>query len=162
MEFHIRPRSKACAISGGPFSPGDTCWSALVEQDGKLVRQDISQAAWEGPPENCVGHWQTEIPPENCEGQRKLDTESLFDYFVQLSEQPNNTERDYQYVLALLLIRKRRLVLDDNIEIDDRPAMRLTGSAGEGPFDVLETELSDEQVESLQNQLFGTPTKAGA
>ena len=160
MDFHFRTRAKACSVSGEPFAAGDICWSVLVHEDGKLARKDISNAAWEGPPEGCVGHWKTEIPHDVTSTKPKLDADSLFDYFVQLSEQPNNTERDYQYVLALLLLRKRRLILDDTVEIDDRPTMRLIGSSGEGPFDVPEAELSDEQIDTLQQQLFGTAPKA--
>ena len=87
----------------------------------------------------------------------------MLQYFTQLCESPNHVEQDYQYVLALMLLRKRRLILEENIEIDDQPAMRLIGTAGEGPFEVIERELSDEQVSLLQNQLFGiTPETQAA
>jgi len=160
MDFNIRPLSKSCAVTGDDLQPGQICWSVLSEVDGKLVRQDISAAAWQGPPENSVGHWQVEIPEDPNAGKRRLDTESLFEYFVQLTESPNNVERDYQYVLALLLLRKRRLILESEIEIDDQPGMRLIGSGSEGPFDVLERQLSDDQVGQLQEQLFGISGEA--
>ena len=54
----------------------------------------------------------------------------------------------------MLLLRKRRLVLEEVVEFDDRPTMRLVGSAGEGPFDVPEEELNEDQIERLQQQLF--------
>jgi len=160
MDFNIRPLSKSCAVTGDDLQPGQKCWSVLTEVDGKLVRQDISAAAWDGPPENSLGHWQVEIPEDPQAGKRRLDTESLFEYFVQLTESPNNVERDYQYVLALLLLRKRRLILDADIEIDDQPGMRLIGSGSEGPFDVAERELTDDQVAELQEQLFGISGQA--
>ena len=160
MDFNIRPLGKNCASSGEPLEPGKECWSVLIEVDGKLVRQDISMDAWTGPPEGAIGFWQSEIPVDPNAGKKKLDTQSLFDYFVQLSESPNTIELDYQYVLALLLLRKRRLTLEQTITIDDMPAMRLTGNGGEGPFEVLERELSDEQVTQLQHQLFGVSAEA--
>ncbi|MFZ9091580.1 MAG: hypothetical protein ACO3FE_16000, partial [Planctomycetaceae bacterium] len=63
---------------------------------------------------------------------------------------------------ALLLMRKKRLVLDEVIEIDDQPVMRLSGSGGEGPFDVSEEELSEQEVGQLQQQLFQRPNSAAA
>ena len=63
-------------------------------------------------------------------------------------------QQQYRYVLALLLLRKRRLILEEVVEVDDRPAMRLAGSAGEGPFDVPEEELSEDEIGRLQHQLF--------
>lgn len=160
MDFNIRPISKVCALTGQLLEPGQMCWSVILEVDGKLVRDDISMAAWDGPPENAIGHWQCEIPANANAGKKKLDTQSLFEYFVQLTESPNIVEQDYQYVLALLLLRKRRLILEDSITVDDLPAMKLIGNGGEGPFEVIERELSDEQIIKLQNQLFTPESEA--
>lgn len=140
--------------------PGQKCWSVVTEADGKLVRHDISTEAWTGPPEGAIGHWQCQIPADANAGKKKLDTQSLFEYFVQLTESPNTVELDYQYVLALLLLRKRRLVLEESITVDDLPAMRLIGTGGEGPFEVVERELSDDQITKLQNQLFTPESEA--
>lgn len=162
MDYNIRPISKTCAATGEPLVPGQQCWSVITESDGKLVRLDYSANSWQGPPEGSLGHWQCEIPADADAGRRKIDADSLFDYFIQLCESPNIVEQDYQYVLALLLLRKRRLILEDSIEIDDQPAMRLIGSAGEGPFEVIERELSDDQITDLQAQLFGGPSETAA
>lgn len=162
MDYNIRPISKTCAATGEALVPGEKCWSVITEADGKLVRLDYSANAWQGPPEGSLGHWQCLVPADADAGRRKIDADSLFDYFIQLCESPNIVEQDYQYVLALLLLRKRRLILEDSIEIDDQPAMRLVGSGGEGPFEVIERELSDDQITDLQAQLFGGPTETAA
>ncbi len=162
MDFNIRPISKVCSSTGEPLVPGERCWSVLVEIDGRLVRQDISSKSWNGAPENSIGHWQCVVPADKDAGQRKLDPDSLLEYFVQLCESPNNVELDYQYVLALLLLRKKRLILEDSITIDEQPGMRLVGVGGEGPFDVMERELTEEQIAQLQSQLFGGATEEAA
>ncbi len=156
MEFNIRPAAKCCAKTGLPFRAGDVCWSMLVEKDGQMVRQDFSSAAWDGPPPEAIGHWRSVIAASTVTSRPKLDADSLFDYFLQLSDSPNIVQQQYRYVLALLLLRKRRLVLEEVVEFDDRPTMRLVGSAGEGPFDVPEEELNEEQIDRLQQQLFDT------
>ncbi len=154
MEFNIRPAAKCCAKTGEPFRSGDVCWSILIEKDGLLVRQDFSAAAWEGPPPDAIGHWRSEIAEVSDSRRPKLDADSLFDYFLQLSDSPNIVQQQYRYVLALLLLRKRRLMLEEVVEFDDRPTMRLVGSGGEGPFDVPEEVLNEEQIDRLQQQLF--------
>lgn len=156
MDFNIRPVAKSCSQSGRTFQPGESCWSVLVEQDGRLVRQDFSVDAWHGPPSGAIGHWRCTIPAAVEQNRIKLDPDSLFDYFLQLNDSPNYVQQQYRYVLALLLLRKRRLILEDVLQIDERPAMRLVGSGGEGPFDVPEEELSEEQIDRLQHQLFET------
>lgn len=155
MDFNIRPISKVCAATGADLEPGGVCWSVLVQENGKLVRHDYSVDAWNGPPDEAVGHWQCEVPAGTVTGRQLLDPDSLLEYFMQLCESPNEVERDYQYVLALLLLRKKRLILEESIEVDDQPAMRLIGVGGEGPFEVVERELTDEQIIQLQDQLFG-------
>lgn len=162
MDFNVRPISKHCAGTGEPLVPGSKCWSVLREVDGKLVREDFSADAWNGPPEGAIGSWRCTVPADAEAGRPKLDADSLFDYFVQLAESPNTVEQDYQYVLALFLLRKRRLILEDTIEIDDQPAMRLIGSGGEGPFDVVERDFTEEQMTAFQQQLFGTVVDTAA
>lgn len=154
MDFNIRPVAKACAESGRAFRPGDSCWSVLFEKDGELVRQDFSEEVWNGPPVGAIGHWRCMVPESTDNGRPKFDPNSLFDYFLQLSDSPNMVQQQYRYVLALLLLRKRRLILEEVLEVDDRPTMRLVGSGGEGPFDVAEEELSEDQIDRLQHQLF--------
>jgi hypothetical protein len=155
MEFNFRPLAKSCAKSGRTFRPGEQCWSVLVDRDGQLVRQDFSLDAWSGPPEGAVGHWRSQVPEAVENNRPRLDADSLFESFVQLCDSPNIVQQQYRYVLALLLLRKRRLILEEVIEVNDRPAMRLVGSGGEGPFDVVEEDLNEEQVERLQAQLLG-------
>lgn len=162
MDFNIRPLAKACARTGRLFQPGDTCWSALIEKDGRLVREDYCAEGWQGPPDGAIGYWKTVISGSADHQRPKLDADSLFDYFVQLSDSPNVVQQQYRYVLALLLMRKRRLILEEVVVIDDIPTMRLIGSSSEGPFDVPEQDLSEEQIRRLQQQLFESGRNAAA
>ena len=162
MDFNVRPIGKSCAQSGKLFQPGETCWSVLLEQDGKLVRQDLSADVWQGPPEGAIGHWKCIIPEGSESSRLKLDADSLFDYFLQLNDSPNSIQQQYRYVLGLLLLRKRRLILEEVHYDEDRPVMRLVGSGGEGPFDVPEEELSEDQIQRLQHQLFESGRNAAA
>lgn len=161
MDLNLRPIGKICAGSGEPLAGGSECWSVLLEVDGKLVRKDYSSDTWSGPPEGALGFWQCRVPVEDESAQRKIDADALFDYFLLLCESPNRAEREYQYVLALLLLRKKRLILEESLNVDDRNVMRVIGSGGEGPFDVEECELSDQQITDFQQQLYsGLPEQA--
>ena len=163
MDFNVRPVGKICAASGQELAAGESCWSVLVEQDGRIVRLDYSDASWSGPPDGVIAYWQNLVPDRASGAAPKLDTDSLFEYFVQLCESPNKVEQDYQYVLALLLMRKRRLLLEESIIVDDHEAMRLIGTSGEGPFEVLERDFSESRIMELQDQLFsGSAVKRGS
>lgn len=122
------------------------------------MRLDYSEESWTGPPEGVIGYWQSVVPDRTAGAVPRLDPDSLFEYFVQLCESPNQTEQDYQYVLALLLLRKRRLLLEETMVVDGHEAMRLIGTGGEGPFDVVERDLSESRIKELQDQLFAGAT----
>jgi len=151
MDFNVRPVAQTCASTGKKLTPGRPCWSVLVEKDGRIVRLDYSEESWSGPPDGIIGYWECLIPEKPSPA---MDLDALFTYFLQLCESPNSVELDYQYVLALLMMRKRRLILEDSLEMDGQPTLRLIGAGGEGPFDVVERELSDARIEELQNQLY--------
>jgi hypothetical protein len=154
MEFNVRPVAKTCASTGEELAPGCPCWSVLIEEDGRIARYDYSPQAWTGPPDGVIGYWECMVPDRTTGPAQVFDTDSLFTYFLQLCESPNKVEQDYQYVLALLLLRKRRLLLEESVFVDGEPTMRLIGAKGEGPFDVVERDLPDGRIEELQNQLF--------
>ena len=154
MEFNIRPAAKCCAKTGQPFRSGDVCWSILIEKTACWCVRTSAARPGKGHRRKRLVTGGSQIAESTDTSRPKLDADSLFDYFLQLSDSPNIVQQQYRYVLALLLLRKRRLVLEEVVEFDDRPTMRLVGSAGEGPFDVPEEELNEEQIERLQQQLF--------
>jgi hypothetical protein len=161
MDFNIRPLGKTCAATGQPLESGQQCWSVLIEREGRLVREDYSAEGWQGPPKDAIGHWCCQVP-EAVESKRPrlMNTDALFEYFQDLDESPNKIQQQYRYVLALLLLRKRRLTLEHVENVDDQPTMRLTGTGGEGPFHVVEENLEESQIHALQEQLFDSSRAA--
>lgn len=155
MDYHIKPAGRTCAVTGRAFRPGEWCWSVLLEKSGDLVRQDISEEAWTGVPEGAVGYWRCLAGGVAESVRPKLTADALFQTFLQLYESPNRVQQQYRYILTLLLLRKRRLILEEVLEQDEGPVMRLSGSAGEGPFEIPEEELSETEMLRLQQQLMG-------
>ncbi|MFO0805973.1 MAG: hypothetical protein U0791_22945 [Gemmataceae bacterium] len=56
-EYDIQGPTRVCAASGRELKPGDRFHGVLVEEDGKLVRRDYAEEAWNGPPEQKIAHW---------------------------------------------------------------------------------------------------------
>ena len=74
-------------------------------------------------------------------------------YFEQLYESPNQVQEKFLYVLALFLVQKRRLKLDGSRNEDEASYLQLTGTHGEGSFDIRDQNLDESEVEQLQQQL---------
>lgn len=153
MDYHLKPIGRTCAATGKELEPGTLCHSVLVEREGRLERLDFSDEAWSGPPDDALAHWTCIVPEQAEERPAKLDPEALLRYFEQLSEDPNPAEEKLRYVLALWLLQKRRLVLDGSREEDGIEYLQLSGSRGEGPFEVRDQHLTDEEIATLEKDL---------
>lgn len=153
MEYHFKPMGRTCAATGQELVPGTLCHSVVVERDGELIRLDFSEDGWTGPPDGSVGHWRC-LAPEPAEPKpRVLDPEALMQYFEQLSEDGNPVQEKFRYVVALLLLQKRRLRLDGSRLDGEIEYLQVIGSHGEGPFEVREQPLQPDEIESLQREL---------
>jgi hypothetical protein len=153
VEYHVKPIGKTCAVSGAELVPGRGCYSALVEQDGQLVRLDYSEEGWAGPPPGAIGYWKCIVPQPEAPKARPLDPDALLRYLEQLSEDANPAQEKFRYVLALLLLQKRRLRIEGARQDGEIEYLELIGTHGEGPFVVRDHHLADEEIEQLQHDL---------
>jgi len=153
MDYHLKPLGKSCSATGKEFVPGETVHSIIIEENGQLVRLDYSEDGWEGPPESTVGEWKLQVPEPAAQGPKKIDPDALMQYFEQLYESPNQVQEKFLYVLALFLVQKRRLKLDGSRNEDEVSYLQLTGTHGEGNFEIRDQNLDESEVEQLQQQL---------
>ncbi|QDT42985.1 hypothetical protein Pan241w_30800 [Gimesia alba] len=153
MDYHLKPLGKACSSTGKEFTPGETVHSVIIEQNGQLLRLDFSQDGWTGPPEGVVGEWKCQVPEPAAQGTKKIDPDALMQYFEQLYEAPNQVQEKFLYVLALFLVQKRRLKLEGSREEDQVFYLQLSGTHGEGSFEIRDQNLEESEIEQLQNQL---------
>lgn len=153
MEYHFRPIGKTCAATGKDLVPGTVCHSAVVERDGQLMRLDYSAEGWQGPPPDAIGSWKCLVPQPASTSVQALDPEALMRCFEQLSEDSNPSQDRFRYVLALLLLKKRRLKLEGTREDGDIVYLEVIGSQGEGPFEIPDQQLPPHEIEELQKSL---------
>ncbi|QDT63980.1 hypothetical protein [Calycomorphotria hydatis] len=153
MDYHFRPLGTNCSATGERLAPGSQCRSVLIDHDGKQVRHDFALTAWDGPPEGTIGHWLCMVPKADRHESTLPDADQLMQEFEQLDTDGGHANLEQlRYGLALMLIRQKRLELDDTIIDGDMEILQLIGSRGEGPFRVPNLRLSDEEITALQQQ----------
>lgn len=153
MDYHLKPLGKTCAATGEPLAPGSRCYSVVVEEEGQLVRKDYSEEGWSGPPEGTVGLWRCQVPEAQPEKPKTIDPESMMQYFEQLVEDANPAQARLCYVLALFLLQRRRLQLDGSRTEGATEYLQLSGSHGEGPYEIVDQQLSQDEITRLQAEL---------
>ncbi len=153
MDYQFKSIGKTCAATGQPLQPGSRSHSVLVDRDGQMLRLDFSEDGWTGPPEDAVGEWITVVPDDSSKSQ-EIDSDSLMTYFEQLCEEPNPGHDRMRYVLAILLLKKRRLRLEGSRRDDDgNDFLQLHGTHAEGEFEIPDQALDEEEITSLQAAL---------
>jgi hypothetical protein len=151
MDYQLKPLGKTCAATGQPLAPGHVCHSVVLERDGRFVRMDYSDAGWKGPPANAIGYWKSRVPaPQH---PHRVDPAALMRYFEQLSEESSPLQETSRFVAALLLLKLRRLKLDDVRRDDDGEFLQLSGTHGEGSFEVRHLQIPEAELAELQQHL---------
>ncbi len=156
QDYNVKPIGRTCAGTGEELVPGSLCHSVLVDSNGELARLDFSEAGWVPPPAGMVAHWRCEVPEPTTSAKKSLDVDDLMRQFEQLHEEASPSQDKFRYVLALLLLQRRRLRLDGTKTIDEQEFLEVTGTRGEGTFLVPDQQLDDTEVQELQNAVFGT------
>lgn len=156
QDYNVKPVGRVCCGTGEELVPGSLCHSVLMEKDGELVRLDYSEEGWVPSPARLIAHWRCEVPEPATTAKKSLDADDLMRQFEQLTEEASPAQEKFRYVLALLLLRRRRLRLEGTKVIDDQEFLEVTGTRGEGTFLIPDQQLEDAEVQELQNAIFGT------
>lgn len=156
QDYNVKPMGRICAATGQELAPGSLCHSVLVEKNGDLLRFDFSEEGWGEPPAGTIAHWRCEAPEPVTVAKKTLDPQELMRQFEQLSEEASSAHDKFRYVLALLLVQRRRLKLDGAKVIDDQEFLEVTGTRGEGTFLVRDQQLDESELQELQTALFST------
>ncbi|TVS09702.1 MAG: hypothetical protein EA424_26575 [Planctomycetaceae bacterium] len=117
VDFDIQRCSRRCAKSDQEFAPGEVFYSVLIAKGSEIVRYDYSEAAWEGPPDEAIGWWRSQMPEPTARRANWAPNDVMLDYFQQLESQAE--KQDVRYILTLLMIRRRVLRLEDS-EFDEQ------------------------------------------
>jgi hypothetical protein len=115
MDYDVQRCTRHCAISGRELSPGETVFSTLMAEGGRVVRHDYAAESWTGPPEGVLGWWKGQLPARDAKKLHWAPNDVMLQLLEELEDQPEKA--DFRYVLSLLLVR-RRVLRPEEIEHD--------------------------------------------
>jgi hypothetical protein len=128
-------------------------FATLVETDQGLQRLDFCADYWEREKPAVFCYWKTRLPHPDQKKHIFVDDEMLMAFFERLAEETQQEKINFRFVLALVLMRKRRLKYDSSKLVDEKEIWRLR-VAGEKQFvEVTNPHLNEEQIEQLSSQI---------
>ena len=152
--FTLEGLGKVCGVTGRVLSAGDPFRTALFEEKGQLLRRDYAPEAWDGAPPGCIAFWQGRVPRQGSKSPTAIPDEVLFDCFLHMGEPAEPERQKLRYVLALLLMRRRKLRFVDATVEGGSEVMLLRGGKGAESYRVIDPKLTAVELETVQDDLF--------
>jgi hypothetical protein len=153
-DYQIQPNTRRCSITGRELRPGERVYSVLLEEAGRFTRRDYGAEVWNGPPDDAFSFWAGRVIAPDTRKRPPIDDEMLFDCFSRLEDQLEESRVRFRYVLALLLMRRKRLRLDSTRTEDGREVLMFRDVRTVARFAVVNPQLSDVELESVQDEVF--------
>jgi hypothetical protein len=153
-DYEVGRPTRHCAASERELQPGESFYSALIRDGTELRRVDYATEAWQGPPEGSVGWWKSQIPEPGARRPHWAPNDVMLEFFDELADQAE--QEDVRYVLALLLVRRRVMRLEETErDAAGGETLVLYCPRREETYHVPAVQPSAERVDEIQEQLAG-------
>jgi hypothetical protein len=132
---------------------GEEFFGALLETEEGLQRRDFSVDYWEKEKPEVFCFWKTRLPHPEQKKKVFVDDEMLMAFFERLSEETEAERLNFRFVLALILMRKRRLKYEATKVEQGQELWHLRVVGEKRWVDVINPHLEEEQIEQLSEQM---------
>ncbi len=152
-DWEINKPLGQCSGSGRKIEPGEEYYGALVEVEQGLQRRDFCCEFWEREKPQAYCFWKTKLAPPNEKKELFISDDMLVAFFERLANETEPEKVSFRFVLALVLMRKRRLKYDSTKMEDGREIWRLRMTGDKDLVDVVNPHLDEDQIEQLTSQI---------
>jgi hypothetical protein len=154
-QYDLAAPARVCAATSRVLHPGERLVSVLTDEGGTLVRRDYAPDGWSGPPPNAVAHWFGKVPAKDAPRRPAVNEPLLFDCFDHLAGQPEPSKVHFRYVVALLLMRRKKLKFEDVKRTPDGGEVLVVRDTRSGKrVEVPDPRLSEAEIQAVQAEVF--------
>lgn len=152
-EYQMPRRSERCCACDRRFEVGDAIQACLFETPGGYERRDYCVAC-PRPDDVPLAMWRTRRPEPAVPRATPFDREAILAFFRRLAGADTPAKLQLRFVLALLLWRKKVLVLDSSRTSDDgTETWHFTMPKTDNAYDIQRPDLDEARIEQLSAQL---------
>jgi hypothetical protein len=154
-DYQLQAPTRRCHVTGRELRPGEKYFSALLDEAGRFVRRDFAPDAWVGPPENAIGHWAARVPKDGQAPKRPpIDDDLLAECFHRLDGATDPSRVQFRYVVALLLMRRKRFKFEDVTKDAAGETLLLRDTRTGDRHAVADPGLTEEAMAAVQDEVF--------
>jgi hypothetical protein len=153
-DYQIEAITRRCTATGRELRAGEKFFTALLDVGGKFVRQDYSSEAWQGPPPGAFSFWSGRVPAQEPSRRPRIDDDLLFDCLQRLEGQEEADKVNFRYVIALLLMRRKRLKFEEARTAGGQETLCLRCVKTRNLYQVVNPRLTEEQMAAVQDEVF--------
>lgn len=147
-----RPLGECCG-TGKKIQAQEEYYAALVETAEGFERRDFCKEFWLAHRPEVYCYWKTKLAPSRQKRQMFIDDDMLIAFFDRLATETEQERVNFRFVLALVLMRKKRLKYDSSSTERDKEIWRLRVTGEKRIAEVVNPQLSQEQIEQLSSQI---------
>ena len=152
MDYEIQRCTRHCALSDRELAPGEGYYSVLVPEGSAVCRLDYSEEAWDGPPQGALAWWKSRLPTATERRKRWAPNDAMLRFFEELGEVPG--KEDVRYVLALLLVRRRVMRVEEgDPSPEESPMLVLFCPRNGTTYTIAAAAPAAERIEAIQEEL---------
>ena len=157
-DFEIARTAGVCVHCDRQLAEQEEFETTLVCDGAQLVRQDWCLTCWEAAdheqPVGLFGQWRTRMPVKQAKKKLFVDDAMLANFFLRLEGDELEGRREFRFVLALVLMRKKLLNYEGSTKDDQGEetwTMRFKGETQ--THNVLDPRLDEEKIAVVSEQL---------
>ena len=152
-EWEIDKPVGNCFGTGRKIECGEEYYGALVETEQGLARRDYCADYFQSQKPQVFCFWKTKLPQPGQKKAQFIDDDMLMAFFNRLEQEIEQEKINFRFVLALILMRKRRLKYDSSDVQGDTETWRLRITGDKEFVTVVNPHLDEVQIEQLSSQI---------
>jgi hypothetical protein len=152
--YQIHGPARTCTATGRELRAGEKVFSVLWDEAGQFARKDYAADAWPGPPAGAVAWWAGRIPEAGRAAKPTINDELLVDCFEHLTDTADAGRLNFRYVVALLLMRRKRFKFEDTSKRGEQELLIVRDAKSGRKHEVIDPHLAESEMTAVQDEVF--------
>ncbi len=154
LDYQIQENTRRCAVTGKELQAGERFYSVLIDEGNQFVRKDFSDEAWQGAPDGAFSFWCGRVPAPADGRKLRIDDDLLVECFLRLEGQTDPSRVNFRYVVALLLMRRKRFKFEEVRTQGGQELLCLRCTRTKTQYQVINPRLTEAEMAAVQEEVF--------